>query len=185
MEALFTSITAVAIAEIGDKTQLLALLLACKFRKPLPIIAGIIIATVFNHALAAWLGSALQQWLQPEVLRWLVGLSFIAMALWVLIPDKIEDQESVLLKYGPFLASLVLFFIAEIGDKTQVATVILAAKYDSLSLVILGTTIGMCIANIPVVLIGKLGVEKLPLKLIHRLTSLLFLSLGLLTIFYQ
>ncbi|WP_427979389.1 TMEM165/GDT1 family protein [Agarivorans sp.] len=184
MEALFTSITAVAIAEIGDKTQLLALLLACKFRKPVPIILGIIIATLLNHAAAAWFGSLVQQWLSPEVLRWLLGLSFIAMAIWVLIPDKIDEEDSKMLKYGPFLASLVLFFIAEIGDKTQVATVILAAKYDSLIMVITGTTIGMCLANVPVVLLGKLGVEKLPMTLIHRLTAVLFFALGLSTILF-
>lgn len=182
MEALFTSITAVAIAEIGDKTQLLALLLACKFRKPLPIIAGIIIATLLNHAAAAWFGSLVQQWFNPEVLRWLIGISFIAMALWVLVPDKLDEEDSKLLKYGPFLASLILFFIAEIGDKTQVATVILAAKYDSMLMVITGTTIGMCLANVPVVLLGKLGVEKLPMSLIHRVTAILFLALGITTL---
>lgn len=184
MEALFTSITAVAIAEIGDKTQLLALLLACKFKKPLPIILGIIVATLLNHAAAAWFGSLVQQWLDPEVLRWLLALSFIAMAVWVLIPDKIDEEDSKMLKYGPFLASLVLFFVAEIGDKTQVATVILAAKYESLTMVICGTTIGMCLANVPVVLLGKLGVEKLPMTLIHRLTALLFFALGLSTILF-
>ncbi len=184
MEALFTSITAVAIAEIGDKTQLLALLLACKFKKPAPIILGIIIATLLNHTAAAWFGSLVQQWLSPEVLRWLLGLSFIAMAIWVLIPDKIDEEDSKTLKYGPFLASLVLFFIAEIGDKTQVATVILAAKYESLTMVVAGTTIGMCLANIPVVLLGRLGVEKLPLTLIHRLTALLFFALGISTLLF-
>ncbi|WP_163132707.1 TMEM165/GDT1 family protein [Agarivorans sp. Alg241-V36] len=184
MEALFTSITAVAIAEIGDKTQLLALLLACKFRKPLPIIAGIIIATLLNHAAAAWFGSLVQQWFNPEVLRWLIGISFIAMALWVLVPDKLDEDDSKLLKYGPFLASLILFFIAEIGDKTQVATVILAAKYDSMLMVITGTTIGMCLANVPVVLLGKLGVEKLPMSLIHRVTAILFLALGITTLVF-
>ncbi|MEE1672519.1 TMEM165/GDT1 family protein [Agarivorans aestuarii] len=184
MEALFTSITAVAIAEIGDKTQLLALLLACKFRKPLPIIAGIIIATLLNHAAAAWFGSLVQQWLSPEVLRWLIGISFIAMALWVLVPDKLDEEDSKLLKYGPFLASLILFFIAEIGDKTQVATVILAAKYDSMFMVITGTTIGMCLANVPVVVLGKLGVEKLPMTLIHRVTAVLFFALGISTLVF-
>ncbi|WP_220718118.1 TMEM165/GDT1 family protein [Agarivorans litoreus] len=184
MEALFTSITAVAIAEIGDKTQLLALLLACKFRKPIPIIAGIIIATLLNHAVAAWFGAQIQQWFSPELLRWLVGLSFIAMAIWVLVPDKIDEDDNKLLKYGPFLASLILFFIAEIGDKTQVATVILAAKYDSMFMVITGTTIGMCLANVPVVLLGKLGVEKLPMTLIHRVTAILFLVLGVTTLVF-
>ncbi|MDO6764163.1 TMEM165/GDT1 family protein [Agarivorans sp. 1_MG-2023] len=184
MEALVTSITAVAIAEIGDKTQLLALLLACKFRKPLPIIAGIIVATLLNHAAAAWFGAMVQSWLNPDVLRWLLGLSFIAMAIWVLIPDKVDELDSAMLKHGPFMASLVLFFIAEIGDKTQVATVILAAKYDALWVVIAGTTIGMCIANIPVVLLGKLGVDKLPMTLIHRLTAILFLALGLSTLLF-
>ncbi|MGY5449651.1 TMEM165/GDT1 family protein [Agarivorans sp. MS3-6] len=184
MEALFTSITAVAIAEIGDKTQLLALLLACKFRKPLPIIAGIIIATLLNHAAAAWFGSFVQTWFSPEILRWVLGLSFIAMAIWVLIPDKVDDLESGMLKYGPFVASLILFFIAEIGDKTQVATVILAAKYDSLFMVIMGTTIGMCLANVPVVLLGKLGVDKLPMVLIHRITAVLFLVLGVTTLLF-
>ena len=182
MEALLTSTLSVAIAEIGDKTQLLALLLICRFRKPWPIIAGMLVATLLNHAGAAWIGEFISSWMDPKVMTWLVAGAFIAMAVWILVPDKMDDEESSLDKYGPFMATFVLFFIAEIGDKTQIATVLLAAKYDSLTQVITGTTIGMMLANVPVVLLGKLGADKLPLKGIRIACAILFVGLGALLI---
>ena len=173
-----------AIAEIGDKTQLLALLLICRFRKPWPIIAGMLVATLLNHAGAAWIGEFISSWMDPKVMTWLVAGAFIAMAVWILVPDKMDDEESSLDKYGPFMATFVLFFIAEIGDKTQIATVLLAAKYDSLTQVITGTTIGMMLANVPVVLLGKLGADKLPLKGIRIACAILFVGLGASTLIF-
>lgn len=184
MEALLTSTLSVAIAEIGDKTQLLALLLICRFRKPWPIIAGMLAATLLNHAGAAWIGEFISRWLDPKIMTWLVAIAFIAMAIWILVPDKMDDEESSLDKYGPFMATFVLFFIAEIGDKTQIATVLLAAKYDSLVQVITGTTLGMMLANVPVVLIGKLGADKLPLKGIRIACAILFVGLGVSTLIF-
>ncbi len=184
MEALLTSTLSVAIAEIGDKTQLLALLLICRFRKPWPIIAGMLAATLLNHACAAWIGDFISRWLDPKVMTYLVAAAFVAMAIWILVPDKMDDEESSLDKYGPFMATFVLFFIAEIGDKTQIATVLLAAKYDSLFQVVTGTTLGMMLANVPVVLIGKLGADKLPLKGIRIACALLFVGLGVTTLIF-
>ncbi|MEH0743352.1 TMEM165/GDT1 family protein [Vibrio cholerae] len=179
MSVLAISITTVALAEIGDKTQLLSLLLASRYRKPLPIIAAIFFATIANHALAAWLGVVVADYLSPEVLKWVVVASFLAMAGWVLIPDKLDDEESISNR-GPFVASFVAFFIAEIGDKTQIATSILGAQFaDALTWVILGTTIGMLAANVPVVVIGKLSADKMPLGLIRKVTALLFVALAL------
>ncbi|WP_429083728.1 TMEM165/GDT1 family protein [Aeromonas bivalvium] len=182
MEALLTSTLSVAIAEIGDKTQLLALLLVCRFRKPWPIIAGMLAATLLNHAAAAWIGELVSRWLDPRLMTYLVAGAFIAMAVWILVPDKLDDEESSLDRYGPFLATFVLFFIAEMGDKTQIATVLLAAKYDSLTQVIAGTTLGMMLANVPVVLLGKLGADKLPLKGIRIGCAILFATLGISTL---
>ncbi|MFB9215446.1 TMEM165/GDT1 family protein [Vibrio sinaloensis] len=179
MSVLAISITTVALAEIGDKTQLLSLLLASRYRKPLPIIAAIFLATIANHALAAWLGVVIADYLSPDVLKWALVVSFIAMAAWVLIPDKLDDDEEISNR-GPFIASFIAFFIAEIGDKTQIATSILGAQYsDALTWVILGTTIGMLLANVPVVLIGKLSADKMPLDLIRKITALLFVALAL------
>lgn len=178
VSVLAISITTVALAEIGDKTQLLSLLLASRYRKPLPIITAIFLATIANHALAAWLGVVVADYLSPEVLKWVLVVSFIAMAGWVLIPDKLDDDEQISNR-GPFVASFVAFFIAEIGDKTQIATSILGAQYpDALTWVILGTTIGMLLANVPVVLIGKLSADKMPLDLIRKITALLFIALA-------
>ncbi|MUK36195.1 hypothetical protein GNP82_01185 [Aliivibrio fischeri] len=178
VSVLAISITTVALAEIGDKTQLLSLLLASRYRKPIPIIAAIFFATIVNHALAAYLGVVVADLLTPETLRWVLIISFIAMAGWVLIPDKLDDDEAISNK-GPFVASFIAFFIAEIGDKTQIATSILGAQNaDALHWVILGTTIGMLLANVPVVLIGKLSADKLPLTLIHRITAVIFLGLA-------
>ncbi|NLS14312.1 TMEM165/GDT1 family protein [Vibrio sp. SM6] len=179
MSVLAISITTVALAEIGDKTQLLSLLLASRYRKPLPIIAAIFFATVANHALAAWLGVVVADWLSPEVLKWAVVVSFAAMAAWVLIPDKLDENESISNR-GPFVASFIAFFVAEIGDKTQIATSILGAQHaQALTLVILGTTVGMLIANVPVVLVGKLSADKLPLGWIRKITALLFAGLAI------
>ena len=178
MSVLAVSITTVALAEIGDKTQLLSLLLASRYRKPVPIILAIFFATIANHALAAWLGVVVADYLTPEVLKWVLVVSFVAMAGWILIPDKLDDEET-LSNRGPFIASFIAFFVAEIGDKTQVATTMLGANYhDALVWVILGTTIGMLLANVPVVLIGKLSAERMPLGAIRKITACLFLVLA-------
>nr|WP_217906224.1 TMEM165/GDT1 family protein [Vibrio natriegens] len=178
VSVLAISITTVALAEIGDKTQLLSLLLASRYRKPVPIIAAIFLATIANHALAAWLGVVVADYLSPEVLKWVLVVSFVAMAAWVLIPDKLDDDEEISNR-GPFIASFIAFFVAEIGDKTQIATSILGAQYaDALSWVVLGTTIGMLLANVPVVLIGKLSADKMPLDLIRKVTAFLFVLLA-------
>ncbi|GEA52598.1 UPF0016 family membrane protein [Vibrio inusitatus NBRC 102082] len=178
MSVLAISITTVALAEIGDKTQLLSLLLASRYRKPLPIIAAIFLATIANHTVAAWLGVLVSDLLSPAVLKWVVVVSFIAMALWVLIPDKLDEDESISNR-GPFVASFIAFFIAEIGDKTQIATSILGAQYaDALMMVVLGTTIGMLLANVPIVIIGKLSAERLPLAMIRKVTAALFAILA-------
>jgi|TARA_Y100001956_G_scaffold75209_1_gene82949 putative Ca2+/H+ antiporter (TMEM165/GDT1 family) len=184
VSVLAISITTVALAEIGDKTQLLSLLLASRYRKPIPIIAAIFFATIANHALAAWLGVVVSDYLSPEVLKWVVVVSFLAMAGWILIPDKLDDDEEISSR-GPFVASFIAFFIAEIGDKTQIATSILGAQYaDALLWVILGTTIGMLLANVPVVVIGKLSADKMPLALIRKITALLFVGLAIAAAIY-
>lgn len=179
MDALFVSTLAVAIAEIGDKTQLLALVLAARYRKPWPIVAGILVATLLNHALAGWLGALVSGWLGPELLRWGVVVSFLAVAAWALVPDKLDEDEARAPRFGPFLATLVAFFIVEIGDKTQVATVVLAAQYEPLWQVVAGTTLGMAVANVPVVLLGAAFAAKLPLKAARYAAAALFAGLGL------
>lgn len=168
----------VALAEIGDKTQLLALLLAARFRKPWPIVGGILVATLLNHALAGWLGTLVAHWLQPDVLRWVVAGSFLAVALWTLKPDKLDDAESGIPAKGAFVATTIAFFIAEIGDKTQVATVLLAAKYSPLWEVVVGTTVGMLLANVPVVLLGSKLADRLPLKAARYTAAVVFLALA-------
>ncbi|RMH91056.1 TMEM165/GDT1 family protein [Lysobacter pythonis] len=175
---LLVSAGAVALAEIGDKTQLLALLLAARFRKPWPIVAGILVATLLNHALAGWLGTLAAQWLTPQILRWVVAASFIAIALWTLKPDEIDDDARLPAR-GAFIATSLAFFIAEIGDKTQVATVLLAAKYPPLWQVVAGTTVGMLLANVPVVCLGSRFAARLPLKTARVTAALVFLALGL------
>ncbi len=178
MSIFIISATTVALAEIGDKTQLLSLMLASRYRRPIPIISAIFLATIANHALAAWLGVEVAEYLSPEILKWVVVVSFIAMAAWVLVPDKVDDDEKLVSK-SPFVASFIAFFIAEVGDKTQIATSILGAQFSQgLEWVILGTTIGMLIANVPVVVIGKLSADKLPLALIRKITALLFVALA-------
>ena len=180
MDALLFSTLAVAIAEIGDKTQLLALVLAARYRRAWPIVAGIVVATLLNHSLAAWLGELVGQWLDPRWLRWFVVASFFAVALWALVPDKLDDDGAPKLpKYGPFVATTIAFFLVEIGDKTQVATIVLAARYDPLWQVVAGTTLGMVIANAPVVLLGSKFAAKLPLKAARFAAAALFAALGL------
>ena len=178
MDGLLVSTFAVAIAEIGDKTQLLALLLAARYRRPWAIAGGILVATLLNHALAAWFGAALTQWLPPDVLRWGMVASFVAVALWTLRPDKLEEGEAAIPAAGAFLATTVAFFLAEIGDKTQVATVLLAARYDALWQVIAGTTLGMLLANAPVVWLGHRFADRLPLRAARIAAALLFLALA-------
>lgn len=180
MESLFVPILVVALAEIGDKTQLLALVLAARFRKPWPIIAGIIAATLANHFVAGAVGKWVSTFFSEATLSWLLAASFLAVAAWTLIPDKLDDDEgSGLKKFGPFLTTLIAFFLAEMGDKTQVATVMLAAQYPHFWLVVAGTTIGMLLANVPVVLAGNFAAERLPLALIRRLAASAFAVLGL------
>jgi putative Ca2+/H+ antiporter (TMEM165/GDT1 family) len=182
MEALLFSTGIVALAEIGDKTQLLAFLLAAKFRRPLPIVAGILVATLANHALAAAVGAWISSVLGPNAMRWILGVSFIAMAAWTLVPDKIDDDEAKLGHYGVFLATLLAFFMAEMGDKTQVATVALAARFDAIVSVVAGTTLGMMLANVPAVYLGERIAGKVPLKLVHGIAAAIFALLGVATL---
>ena len=178
-EAFLVSTGVVALAEIGDKTQLLALVLAAKFRKPVPIVFGILVATLLNHALAGAIGAWVASLVGPDWMRWILGVSFIAMAIWTLIPDKYEEQNAVPPRYGVFLTTLVAFFVLEMGDKTQIATVALAAKYPSLVVVVVGTTLGMMIANVPAVWLGEVAATKLPLKLVRTIAAGIFLLLGI------
>jgi putative Ca2+/H+ antiporter (TMEM165/GDT1 family) len=179
IEALLVSTGVVALAEIGDKTQLLALLLAARFRKPWPIVAGILVATLLNHALAGLLGAWITSWLSPGVLRWVLGVSFLAMAAWTLIPDKIEDDEAQFAsRLGVFGATFVSFFLAEMGDKTQIATVAMAAQYAQVQAVVAGTTLGMLIANVPVVFAGDRLAQRIPMQWVHRAAAALFALLG-------
>ncbi|WP_181129733.1 TMEM165/GDT1 family protein [Pseudomonas capeferrum] len=179
MESLLIPTAVVALAEIGDKTQLLALILAARFRKPWPIIAGIVAATLANHAAAGAVGAWVSGFFSTTVLHWILAASFAATALWTLVPDKMDDDEAgAARRFGPFLTTLIAFFLAEIGDKTQVATVMLAAQYPDLIMVIIGTTLGMLIANVPVVLAGNFAADKLPLTLIRRLASAAFFVLA-------
>jgi putative Ca2+/H+ antiporter (TMEM165/GDT1 family) len=183
MEALLIPTGVVALAEIGDKTQLLAFILAARFRKPWPIIAGILCATLVNHGLAGALGAWITSVLSPDVLRWVLGLSFIGMAAWTLIPDKIEEEEmQVAKRLGVFGATLITFFLAEMGDKTQVATIALAAHYASALLVVIGTTLGMLIADVPAVFVGDRFGSKIPMKLVHSIAAGIFATLGVLTL---
>lgn len=184
LDSLLISTGVVALAEIGDKTQLLAFLLASRFKKPLPIILGILVATIFNHALAGALGAWITTVISPELLRWILGGSFITMAIWTLIPDEIEEEETQIAKqFGVFGATLITFFLAEMGDKTQVATVAMAAHFSNALFVVAGTTLGMLIADIPAVFIGNKFASKIPMKLVHSVAAAIFAILGLLTLF--
>ncbi len=178
LEAFLVSTGVVAIAEIGDKTQLLALVLAARFRKPVPIILGILVATLANHALAGAVGAWLLGVLGPDAIRWVLGVSFLAMAAWALVPDKLDDGDAKPSRYGAFLTTLVAFFLVEMGDKTQVATVALAARYDALAVVVAGTTLGMMLANVPAVLLGEVAATKLPLRLVRGVAAAIFAALG-------
>jgi len=179
VESFLVSTGIVAIAEIGDKTQLLALLLAAKFRKPLPIIAGIFIATVANHAGAAIIGSWIAALIGPDTMRWLLAAGFVAMGIWVLIPDKVDDDEAEKApRYGVLVTTVIAFFLLEMGDKTQIATIALAARYPDWWLVTMGTTFGMMVANVPAVLVGQAATQVLPLRVVHIVAALAFFVLG-------
>lgn len=182
MEAFLVSTGIVALAEIGDKTQLLAFVLAARFRRPLPIIAAIFVATIANHAFAAAIGTWITSLMGPELLRWVLGASFLAMAAWTLVPDKLDDEDTQLARYGVFLTTLIAFFLAEMGDKTQVATVALAARYHSMVSVVCGTTLGMMLANVPAVYFGDRIANKVSLKLVHGIAAVIFAILGVATL---
>jgi putative Ca2+/H+ antiporter (TMEM165/GDT1 family) len=177
VEAFLVSTGMVAIAEIGDKTQLLAFLLATKFRKPLPVISGILAATLINHSLAGIAGVYVTSWIEPRALRWILGASFVAMAVWTLIPDKMEENIE-LGAFGAFGATLVSFFLVEIGDKTQIATISLAAKYNSLFTVVAGTTLGMMVADVPVAIFGDRIAKRVPLRLIRGIAAAIFVVMA-------
>ena len=170
------------LAEIGDKTQLLAFILAAKFRKPLPIIIGILVATLANHSFAGALGSWITSQMGPEIMRWVLGVSFIGMAMWTLIPDKFEEDDAKLARFGVFGTTLIAFFLAEMGDKTQVATVALAAQYHALFSVVAGTTLGMMIANVPAVILGDQIAGRIPVRVVHSLAAAIFAVLGVATL---
>jgi putative Ca2+/H+ antiporter (TMEM165/GDT1 family) len=180
MEAFLVSTGIVALAEMGDKTQLLALILAARFKKPWPIVAGILVATLVNHALAGAAGAWVTTLIGPQMLRWILGASFLAMAAWMLVPDKIDAEEDEKPpRYGVFLTTVLVFFLAEMGDKTQIATVMLAARYDAIVSVVTGTTLGMMLANAPVVWLGERVTRLVPLRAVHIVSALIFAGLGL------
>ena len=184
MEAFLISTGIVALAEMGDKTQLLSLVLAARFRKPWPIVWGILVATLANHALAGGFGAWVTNFMGPTVLRWVLGVSFLAMAAWMLVPDKLDDEDAdVAPKFGVFGTTVIAFFLAEMGDKTQIATVMLAAEYQSWLWVVAGTTLGMMLANAPVVWFGERITRLVPLTWVHRISAAVFVVLGLLVLY--
>ncbi len=185
MEAFLVSTGIVALGEMGDKTQLLALLLAARFRRPVPIIAGILVATLANHALAGWLGGWIAGLMGPQLLRWVIGGSFLAMAVWMMVPDRLDEAEAAGggQRFGIFGTTVLAFFLAEMGDKTQIATVALAARYPDLLAVVAGTTLGMMLANVPAVLLGDQIAKNLSMTLVHGVAAAIFAVLGLLTLF--
>jgi len=184
MEAFLVSTGIVALGEMGDKTQLLALLLAARFRKPVPIVLGILVATLANHAMAGALGGWLAAWMGPKWLRWVIGGSFLAMAVWMLVPDKLDDVETQgsSQRLGVFGTTVLAFFLAEMGDKTQIATVALAARYTDLLAVVTGTTLGMMLANVPAVLLGDQIAKRVSMTLVHGIAAAIFAVLGVLTL---
>ncbi len=184
MEAFLVSTGIVALGEMGDKTQLLALLLAARFRRPVPIIAGILVATLANHALAGWLGGWIAGLMGPQLLRWVIGGSFLAMAVWMMVPDRLDEAEAAGggQRFGIFGTTVLAFFLAEMGDKTQIATVALAARYPDLLAVVAGTTLGMMLANVPAVLLGDQIAKKLSMTLVHGVAAAIFAVLGVLTL---
>ncbi len=182
LDAFLVSLGIVALAEIGDKTQLLALILAAKFRKPWPIVAGILAATLVNHALAGALGVWLQTAIGPIAMRWVLGMSFIAMAAWMLVPDKFEEGDAKLARFGVLTTTLITFFLAEMGDKTQIATIALAAQYHAFVPVVAGTTAGLLLANVPAVFLGDRIARRVPVKIVHAVAAGIFLVLGVATL---
>ncbi len=183
MEAFWVSTGVVALGEMGDKTQLLAIVLAATFRKPWPIVAGIFVATLANHAVAGALGGWVAQLMGPEVLRWVIGLSFLAMAAWMLVPDTLDDEAATgRQRFGVFGTTVVAFFLAEMGDKTQIATVALAARYTEVVQVVMGTTAGMMLANVPAVFLGDKIARKLSMRVVHGIAAAIFAVLGVLTL---
>jgi len=182
MEAFLVSTGVVALGEMGDKTQLLAMLLAARFKKPLPIVLGILIATLVNHAAAGLVGAWVAKALGPNVLRWVIGVSFIAMAGWILIPDEIDEADAGTSHFGAFATTVITFFLAEMGDKTQLATVALAARYGDLVAVVAGTTCGMLISDVPAVFVGDRLARKVSMKLVHGIAAGIFALLGVLTL---
>lgn len=185
MEAFLVSVGVVALGEMGDKTQLLAMLLAVKFRRPVPIILGILLATIVNHSAAGAVGGAVARLLGPDVLRWVVGISFIAMAAWMLVPDKAdEDAGGEGLRFGVFGTTVIAFFLAEMGDKTQIATVALAARFSNVYAVVAGTTVGMLLADVPAVFLGERIAAKVPMRLVHAIAAFIFAALGAVTLLH-
>ena len=182
-QAFIVSTSVVALAEMGDKTQLLSLILAARYRKPLPIVFGILVATLLNHAIAGALGAWLSSLMRPEVLNWVMAAAFIAMGLWILVPDKLDEDDVAVPKQqmGVFFATVVAFFLAEMGDKTQFATIALAAQYSDVLSVVLGTTLGMMMANAPAVYLGNRFAQRLPTKIIHMIAAIIFIAIGVLT----
>lgn len=183
MEAFLISTGVVALAEIGDKTQLLAFILAAKFRKPIPIILGILVSTLINHGLAGALGAWIPSLLDPHTMRWVLGISFLAMAFWILIPDRLDEVNTHLARLGVFGTTVIAFFLAEMGDKTQIATIALAAQYHDLLAVVAGTTAGMMLANVPAVLLGDKIANKIPIRFVHGIVAVIFAALGIATLF--
>jgi Ca2+/H+ antiporter, TMEM165/GDT1 family len=182
IEAFLVSTGIVALAEIGDKTQLLAFILAAKFRKPVPIIVGILVATIANHAFAGAIGSWITTLMSPQTMRWVLGVSFIAMAIWTLIPDQFDEEDAKLARFGVFGTTFIAFFLAEMGDKTQIATVALAAQYQAFFAVVAGTTLGMMIANVPAVLLGDRIAHRMPVRVVHAVAAGIFALLGVATL---
>jgi len=182
MEAFLVSTGVVALGEMGDKTQLLALLLAARFKRPWPIVAGILVATLLNHAFAGAVGAWVAAALGPDLMRWIIGISFLAMAVWMLIPDKIDEDDQPKNHFGVFGTTAIAFFLAEMGDKTQIATVALAARYTDLIAVVAGTTIGMMLANVPAVWLGDKVARKVSMKLVHGIAAAIFAVLGVATL---
>jgi len=183
--ALLTSTLTVALAEIGDKTQLLSLILAARYRRPVPIILGVLVATLVNHGCAGAVGAWLGALLTPSVLRWALAASFIVMGLWILVPDKLDEGEASVKKsrFGVFGATVITFFIAEMGDKTQLATIALAARFHEVVAVVIGTTLGMMLANVPAILLGERFAHRLPVKVVHGIAALMFVVMGVLAFF--
>jgi putative Ca2+/H+ antiporter (TMEM165/GDT1 family) len=184
MEAFLVSTGIVALGEMGDKTQLLAIVLAAHFRRPWPIVAGILVATLANHAAAGAVGGWVAQAVGADVMRWVIGLSFLAMAAWMLVPDKLDDDAGGREhRFGVFGTTVIAFFLAEMGDKTQIATVALAARYTDVAQVVLGTTFGMMLANVPAVFLGDRIAQKVSMRVVHGIAAVIFAVLGVLTLF--